>query len=87
MEKKLFFLLNLHLLTERQLFYLLCIITIINMLIIMSYLYYKRYFVELSDMFLLAFCIIFIAYILFLVDHVTFFATLIYLHLFLVIFF
>jgi len=85
MERKLFFLLNLHLLTERQLFYLLCIITVINMLIGFSYFWYKKYFVELSDVVILFFCIVEHAYVLFLIEHITFFACLIYLHVLLLI--
>jgi len=86
MEKRLFFLLNLHLLNEKQLFGLLCIITLINMLIGLGYLWYKWYFVELYDVFVLGIGIVQFAYCLFLVEHITFFASLFYLHMLLLIF-
>ena len=79
MEKKLFFLLNLHLFTEKQLFYILCFVTIINMLIGAAVFKYKKYFIELYDLIILIFCIIEHAYVLFLIEHITFFACFFYL--------
>jgi hypothetical protein len=85
MERKLFFWLNLHLLNEKQLFCLLCIIIIVNMLISLGYLWYKWYFVELGDLVILSIVFIYITYRLFLVEHLTFFSCLFYLHILLLV--
>ena len=87
MEKQLFMSLGLHLLTEQQLYILLCSITYVEMIIMLLIMWMKKYFIEKMDIIYLGVAIQFIAYALFKVEHVTFFFSLIYLNLFLLLIF
>lgn len=86
MEKKIFIALNLHYLTESQLFLLLCVIGILEGVVLLFYMHYRKdYYVGLPEIFWVFLCLPFIIYMLFIIEHLTFFSCVFYTQLLLVI--
>ena len=85
MEKKLFMALGLYLLTEQQLYWLICGISQFELIIILIIMWKKEYFIEKYDVIYLMISIQMIAYSLFMIEHVTFFFSLFYINVFLII--
>jgi hypothetical protein len=87
MEKELFMALGLHLWTEHQLYWLICGISHIELFIMLIIMWKKKYFIEKIDIVYLVISIQMIAYVLFKVEHVTFFFSILYMNLFLLLIF
>lgn len=86
MEKKIFLALNLHYLTQTQLFLLLCLIGVAEGVVLLLYMHYKKnYYVGLPEFFWIFLCIPIIIYMLFFIEHLTFFSCVFYTQLLLVI--
>lgn len=85
MEKQIFMALGLHLLTEHQLYWLLFIIGLIELFIMLIIMWKKNFFLEWLDVIYLIIVIKFIVYSLFWVEHLTFFSTIFYINVFLII--
>ena len=83
MEKNLFFTLGLHLLTERQLYWLICSFCQIEFLIMLLVMLRKNFFIEKYDIIYIVMSIQMLAYVLFRVEHITFFFSILYVNLFL----
>lgn len=81
----LYTLLGLHLLTPQQLYFLLCLISYIELIIMLRIMWKKKFFIEKIDIVYLIVAIQLIAYALFKVEHVTFFFSLFYINLFLLL--
>lgn len=79
--------LNLHLLTEIQLYWLICGISYIELGIMLLIMWKKKFFLEKMDVVYLVVVIQMIAYALFRVEHITFFFTIFYINIFLIIIF
>ena len=84
MEREIFFMLGLHLWTEQQLYWLICIICQFELGIMLIVMWKKNFFIEFMDIILLGLAIQMLAYVLFRVEHVTFFFSIFYINLFLV---
>lgn len=85
MEKEIFMALGLHLLTEQQLYWLICGISQFELIIMLIIMWKKKYFIEKFDIVYLMISIQMIAYALFRIEHITFFFSLFYINIFLVI--
>jgi len=85
MEKEIFMALGLHLLTEHQLYWLICGISYVELGIMLFIMWKKKFFLEKSDVVYLVIVIQMIAYALFKVEHVTFFFTIFYINIFLLL--
>lgn len=85
MEKQIFMALGLHLLTEHQLYWLLCTIGLTELFIMLIIMWIKNFFLEWSDVIYLSIVINFIVYACFWVEHLTFFSTIFYINAFLMI--
>jgi hypothetical protein len=83
MEKQLFIALGLHLWTERQLYWLICSVCQFDLLIMLLVMWRKNFFVEKSDISYFVVSIQMLAFVLFRVEHVTFFFSILYINLFL----
>ena len=82
-----YILLGLHLLTPQQLYFLLCTISYIELVIMLIIMWKKKYFIEKMDIIYLIVAIQFIAFALYKVEHVTFFFSLLYINFFLLLIF
>ena len=82
-ERHLYFVLNLHLLTEKQLFILICFIGFIEATIMFALMHRSRYFIEIYDIIYMFSAIVIIEYFLFYVEHVTFFTCIFYENIYL----
>ena len=88
MEKQLFMWCNLYLLPEKQLCLLLCLIGLLEGFLLIAYMYYiKKYSIGLPDFCWVIFCMPLFTYMLFMVDHLTFFSCLFYIQVFILIFY
>jgi hypothetical protein len=87
MERELFFALGLHLLTEQQLYWLICGVCYVELIIMLIIMWKKKYFIEKIDIVYLIIAIQMLAYVLFKVEHVTFFFSIFYITLFLLLIF
>lgn len=87
MEKEIFMLLGLYLWTEHQLYWLLCSISYVELFIMLLVMWKKKYFLEKIDVVYLIIVIQMIAYALFRIEHVTFFFSLFYINIFLLLIF
>jgi len=87
MEKEIFMWLGLHLWTEQQLYWLICGISHIELIIMLIIMWKKKYFIEKIDIVYLVLAIQMIAFALFRVEHVTFFFSIFYINLFLLLIF
>ena len=87
MEKEIFMALGLHLWTEQQLYWLICGISQIELFIMLIIMWRKKYFIEKVDVVYLILAIQMIAFALFKVEHVTFFFSIFYINLFLLLIF
>lgn len=83
MEKQLFIALGLHLWTERQLYWLICCVCHIELIIMLKIMWRKKIFVEKSDIIYFISCIQMLAVVLFKWEHITFFFSIFYISLFL----
>lgn len=70
--------LGLHLYTELQLFYIIVLIGLFEIVIFLFILKKKGYFVEFFDFFILGIGIYWLTYVLFLWEHLTFFSCIFY---------
>lgn len=87
MEKEIFMALGLHLWTEYQLYWLICGVSYIELLIMLFIMWKKNFFIEIIDIVYLVIVIQMLAYVLFRVEHVTFFFSIFYINLFLLLIF
>jgi len=87
MEKEIFMWLGLHLWTEQQLYWLICGISHIELIIMLIIMWKKKYFIEKIDIVYLVLAIQMIAFALFRVEHVTFFFSIFYINIFLLLIF
>lgn len=86
MEKKLFIALNLQYMTMNKLLLLLCIIGVIEGIILLWYMHYKKkYYVSLPEFFWVFLCTPGFIYVLFIIERLTFFSCIFYTQLFLYI--
>jgi hypothetical protein len=81
------FALGLHLWTEQQLYWLICGISQIELIILLIIMWKKKYFIEKFDVVYLVIAIQIIAHVLFRVEHITFFFSLFYVNVFLLLIF
>ena len=77
--------LGLHLLTEHQLYWLICGIGYIELFIMLLVMWKKNFFLEKIDIIYLIVVIQMIVYASFWVEHVTFFSSIFYVNVFLII--
>jgi len=87
MEKELFMALGLHLWTEQQLYWLICGICQFELIIMLIIMWRKKFFIEKIDIVYLIAAIQMIAYALFKVEHITFFFSIFYINVFLLLIF
>lgn len=85
MEKEIFMALGLHLWTEYQLYWLICGICYVELGIMLLIMWKKEFFIEKIDIVYLIVVIQMLAFVLFRVEHVTFFFSIFYINLFLLL--
>ena len=85
MEKKIIYALGLYLLTEQQFYWLICGICQFELIIMLIIMWRKEYFIEKSDIFYLMVSIQMVAYVLFRIEHVTFFFSIFYINIYLIV--